>query len=139
MSPRLIKKWAIVDEVFNVILDRAEQTGLSGPLRGVEIRIGKAKQFPAVRNFAFCCLISNREAPLIVVAPKFCLQPIERQVALLAHELGHAWYMAQGQDHNERQADAFGELLLGCPIYYDMDLVQNTRKGVRPRPRKLPV
>lgn len=105
----------------------------------VTLKIGKASEFPAKRDYAYCA--SDGDKAVITVAPKMLRAPAHRQTALLRHELAHAYLMAHDLDHTERECDAVAERLFDAPIYYDADLVQTVRKASakhRRRPSHLP-
>lgn len=102
----------------------------------VDLKRGRASEFPERRNMAYCM---NRDGYLcIVVAPKFCNAPLHRLEGVLRHEFGHAALMyMECHQHGERDADRVGEQLFGAPIYYDAETVQTLNPGTRPRPRHL--
>ena len=105
----------------------------------VTLKIGKASEFPKPRDYAYCA--SDGDRAVITVAPKMLRAARHRQTALLRHELAHAYLMAQGLPHSERECDEVAERLFDAPIYYDADLVQTTRKDAakhRRRPAHLP-
>ena len=64
--------------------------------------------------------------------------PSGRVEGLLAHELGHALDKDSALPYAERRADALAKRVLGQPVRYDKDDVQNTLRGVTPRPSRLP-
>lgn len=102
---------------------------------GTTLRVGRAEEFPAARNFAYC---EVKSPPRIVVAPKLEHEPQATIRAVLAHEGGHAVLLARGnRTHSERKADAAAEVLFNVPISYDERDVQTTGRGTRPRPARL--
>lgn len=108
----------------------------------VTLREGRAGEFPAARDHAYCELVGPLRCR-ITVAPRMADASAPRCSALLAHELAHALLLAEGdEDHSEREADQRAEEVFGRAIYYDAQDVQtwNGRvKGARrPRPRHLP-
>ncbi len=103
----------------------------------VTLRVGRASEFPARRNYAYCHLKASG-AIEIVVAPKICRASQARIDGLLAHEFGHAAHFVAGRErHSERAADSAAEQLFGVRIAYDGDDVQTTGRGTRPRPAHL--
>lgn len=64
--------------------------------------------------------------------------PSGRVEGLLAHELGHALDLDPSQLYAERRADKLAKQVLGVPVRYDQDDVQNLLRGVSPRPSRLP-
>jgi hypothetical protein len=107
----------------------------------VTLREGRASEFPADRDHAYCELVGPLRCR-ITVAPRMTDATGPRCGALLAHELAHALLLAEGdEEHTEREADRRAEKVFGRPIYYDGDDVQtwNGRvKGARrPRPAHL--
>ena len=64
--------------------------------------------------------------------------PSGRVEGLLAHELGHALDLDPSQPYAERRADTLAKRVLGTPVRYDQDDVQNLLRGVSPRPSRLP-
>lgn len=120
---------------FDTLLATAQEA-LPHPLH-VEVYQAPAADFPATRDFAYCAASNGGYA--IGTAPKLEAQSADRIEAILAHELGHAIYMATGCDlHNERDADRMAEAILGTEISYDSDDVQTLKPGRRPRPAHLP-
>lgn len=63
--------------------------------------------------------------------------PSGRVEGLLAHELGHALDADASRPYAERRADALAKRVLGVPIRYDKDDVQNLKHGATPRPARL--
>jgi hypothetical protein len=64
--------------------------------------------------------------------------PDGRVAGLLAHELGHAADPVPDAPYAERRADAMAKKALGKTVRYDEDDVQNLKRGVSPRPARLP-
>ena len=64
--------------------------------------------------------------------------PAGRVEGLLAHELGHALDVDASRSYAERRADRLAKQVLGLPVRYDDEDVQNTLRGVAPRPARLP-
>jgi hypothetical protein len=114
-------------------------------LQGVRLRVGKASDFPAARNMAWCELLSEGRLR-IVVAPKLARQSWHIRAGVLMHEFGHAAFMAQGNlNHSEHDADRMAAKLFGCPIRYTTGLDVQTvaakyqgRSTRARRPRHLP-
>lgn len=107
----------------------------------VHLTIGSPREFPAVRDYAYCGYDDGTEEAEIVVAPKILSAGKHRQEGLLRHELAHAYLMAQDLRHSERDCDRVAEELFGDPIYYDRQDVQTTSKreaARRRRPSHLP-
>lgn len=64
--------------------------------------------------------------------------PDGRVAGLLAHELGHAADPVPDAPYAERRADAMAKKATGIAVRYDKDDVQNLKRGVTPRPERLP-
>ena len=64
-------------------------------------------------------------------------QPDERVVGVLAHELGHAVDLHLHLPGAERRADRLARSVIGVPIRYDSDDIQNVKYGVCQRPAHL--
>lgn len=61
-----------------------------------------------------------------MVAPRMLDASLERQAAVLAHELGHAALLHLGfSQHSEHNADEMAKALFGHKIKYDKALVQS--------------
>ena len=103
----------------------------------VKLQIGKAADFPQIRNFAMC------GPGIVIVAPKIVYEPRAVVEALLRHELAHAvMFACQTPDHSERATDSLAESLFGAPIYYDrrdVETLCHAPGHKRPRPAYLPV
>ena len=103
----------------------------------VEVRMGRADEFPEARNFAYCV---DQEPLRVVYAPKMVDQPRARIYGVMAHEIaGHALHFWQGRKtHSERAADALAERVCRVTISYDPEIyVQTTDPGIHPRPEFL--
>lgn len=99
----------------------------------VTLHRGRASEFPEKRNMAYCTSELR-----IYCAPKMERARLDQIQGVLMHEFGHAFAFGCGHmDHKERDADKIAELLFGCRIYYDDDLIQSTRYGLYPRPKHL--
>lgn len=122
-------------DLVDLFVFRAQQAAARVPALFVSLRVGDPAQFPKPRDYAFCVPLGGRQE--IVVSPKIFSASRDRQEGLIQHELGHAMLMALGRPHTERQCDAFAEETFGSRIYYDVDDVQTTAGGARPRPPHL--
>ena len=99
----------------------------------VDLVIDYDGSYPKPRDFA------KTTGSVIYLSPKILQSSRARVEGLLFHELGHVLLMQSGDyDHSERRADLIAELCFGVPIYYDIEGVQTTAGGVRPRPSNLP-
>lgn len=111
-------------------------------LKNVRLRVGPSAHFPTARSFGYCTSPDNprREPPVITVAPDFAKQDVDRQEAILRHELAHAVAIVLDvPEHSEVDADRLAQRLFGSRIYYDSDDVQTIRKTHQPtRPAHLP-
>lgn len=107
----------------------------------VSLVFGSSSDFPAKRDYAYCSWDPAKGKATITVAPRIVRAGRPRALALLRHELAHAFLMAQELPHTERECDEVAERLFGAAIYYDADDVQTTdavRAAHRHRPAHLP-
>ena len=90
-----------------------------------------------IRGYGYCTEDADG-AVMVGINPKLLPATPTRKLGVLMHELGHAvlWYLGVDR-HTERDADLAAERLFGTKLYYDVDDVQTTSYGVRPRPAYL--
>lgn len=103
----------------------------------VRHRVGRAAEFPHVRDFAYC---TDEEGlpPLIVTAPKLERAALPRIRGILAHELGHAAHFVAGRPHHrEVDADRVGAQITRTPVRYDVQTIETSGRGTA-RPAWLP-
>lgn len=121
-------------QVFRALLRRAQR---ESPRLKVQLQVGKRSEFPAPRDHAYCS--SERGRITIVVAPRLVTADLNRQVGVLAHELGHAILFHEGlEQHRERQADEVARIVVGRRVRYDDADVQTLGPGKGVRPCYLP-
>ncbi len=126
-----------MNQVLRLCLPIIEDVRRHEPAFEVEVRMGRAEEFPAPRNFAYCV---SESPPVVVYAPKLARQDPERILGVMMHEIaGHALFFWRGrEEHSERAADTLAEKVCRARISYDRDLlVQTTGEGIRPRPAEL--
>ncbi len=122
-------------QIWQNLLRRAKR--LAPELR-VTLRRGKASEFPAPRDFAYCLFSGARHPMVIVYAPKLARQSSDRISAILRHELAHALAFHAGvPNHSERDTDIIAEKVFGKRIRYDSEDVQSLKHGRSPRPKHL--
>ena len=125
-----------VDTIFKELLKFVPQLDL-------KLVVGPRSQFPKNRDYAACSPIG-----VIMIAPRMEQASNDRITAVLMHEIGHALdfeYSHKDLEEAcgalpktpERKADAIAEAIFGVKMYYDIDLVQSLRSGLRPRPTHL--
>ena len=117
-------------------------------------KVVDARYFPSNRDYAFCHYNEATGTITLGVAPKFFHASMDRQDALLRHELGHAidFIIPSRQldkiarqfnrvlsSTPERRADDIAEMVWGSNICYDHELVQtlNCTGNIKLRPSKL--
>jgi len=115
----------------------AELVRFIGVRHGIDLRVNLVidhqGDYPKPRDFA------KTSGSAIFLSPKIIGCGKGRVEGLLCHELGHVLLMQVGDyDHSERYADEIAELCFERHIYYDIEGVQTTEGGVRPRPPHLP-
>ena len=119
----------------------SELQAASPPDFDVALVFGDAGDFPAARDYAFCSWDPETRMATITVAPKIVKAGGYRVLALLMHELAHAFLMSADVEHDERDCDAVAEELFGFQIRYDAEDVQTISRaqGIhRRRPAHLP-
>lgn len=130
-------RWAEVHEFFLVPMP--------------EVEFGDYPHFRTTRGFGVTFFEPKTRECKMRYAEKLLRQPIERIEGIVRHEFGHvvdflvpepvltrifATFDLGLEPGAERRADQIAEFIWG-PIYYDNDLVQNTKHGVTPRPARL--
>lgn len=123
-----------IRRIFAELLRKARQVD---PSLRVALRVGRASEFPELRDHAYCS--SQRGRIEIVIAPRMLSAAPERQAGVLAHELGHALLFRAGlPEHAERSADEVAERAMGKKVRYDSEDVQTFGRGKKVRPSYLP-
>jgi len=110
------------------------------PTVDVDLRLGRAGDFPEPRDYAYCEKTGDNRAR-ITLAPRFAAADEGRQRGILMHELAHAALLTAGLPHTEAETDRVAEHIFARHIYYDRDDVQTIRKvdgARRSRPAYLP-
>ncbi len=86
------------------------------------------------RDIGFCTISRN---PKIVFVERILSLPENNIIALVRHELGHAFDPLINEDGAEQRADDLAELVSGKKIRYDRYDLQTIGRGVYPRPLHL--
>jgi hypothetical protein len=113
----------------------------------LSLEMGGSSHFASPRGYA-TTLVMGGDRFHIRVADKFLQASLERQDAILRHEIGHlvdfsvpshflSSTIAHLPETPERRADAIATWLWGDLIRYDEDDVQTLASGTSPRPERL--
>ena len=115
-----------------------DMVNVSFPI-AVKIRVGEPHEFPEYRDHAYT--FQSEDGDLyVVVSDKLIHSQRDRIQAIMRHELAHAWFLNEGNEHHsERDTDNLAEELWGDRLYYDDDDIQTLNPdGTYPRPSYLP-
>ena len=110
------------------------------PTVDVDLRLGRAADFPEPRDYAYCEKTGDNRAR-ITLAPRFAAADTSRQRGILMHELAHAALLTADLPHTEAETDRVAERIFNRFLYYDHDDVQTIAKvpgARRTRPAYLP-
>lgn len=113
----------------------------------VTLELGGSDHFNTARGFA-TTLVLGDDRFHVRIAPKLMQADLDRQDAIIRHEIGHIIDFAVPPDvlfgwlpsiteTPERRADDLASWLWGDRIFYDNDDVQTLRPGISPRPERL--
>ena len=123
-------------KVINIV--QCDMRDVSFPVE-VTVRVGEPSEFPKYRDHAYT--FQNEDDDLyIVISDKLIHSSRDRIQAIMRHELAHAWFLNDGNEHHsERDTDQLAEDLWGDRLYYDEDDIQTLNSdGTHPRPSYLP-
>lgn len=138
-----------VEKLFKQLIDRAREHFTSTVDLVVDDAVALQGRAPNGRGHA-CASLNDDGTATVFIAWKL-IAPLqtsiahrsqralrERQEGILMHELAHvALLQAGNEEHSERDADDFAEVLWGKRIAYDNEDVQTTGPGTSPRPVRL--
>jgi hypothetical protein len=136
-----------VQQLFSVRLWQAQQRCAPYLTPQMSMEMGGSKHFETARGYATTLVLGGDRFHLRI-AEKFLRADLNRQDAILRHEIGHivdfsvpphvlAGWCPELSATPERKADEIATWLWGDPIFYDTEDVQSLRPGITPRPERL--
>jgi hypothetical protein len=136
-----------VQQLFSLRLWQAQQKCSPYLTPQMSMEMGGSAHFATARGYATTLVLGGDRFHLRI-AEKFLQADLDRQDAILRHEIGHIidfsvpphvlqLWCPDLAETPERKADQIAGWIWGSPIFYDAKDVQTLRPGISPRPERL--